>query len=347
MRRKGRWKPFEWIPYLFGTEEPVTAETEERAEEPAAAETVEPAEEPAAAEAEKPAEEPVSFRTAQKPLSVQQRIYYAVGDLFYSLKPLLSCIVIMTLCALAGYPLTGWMGRGNFREYLDHQSNLLIAIGVILTFRHLYRKSKKAGSAFFEDASFFYKGVSFRKIVLCLLFGAGASLFLSSVLTLLPRVWVFADYEEHVQGIYQRYDVVLTILESAILTPLVEEIIFRGYMLNRLLRRWPELPALIVTTLCFAFMHGTSLWVVYAFIMGWIIGRLSIREGNILYGIFVHAGFNMPSVVQWFYYLIHPTGELTMNVSEVFELVLTLLIGGVMAGLTALLYFRLAPDESR
>ena len=290
--------------------------------------------------------EPVSFRTANEPLSVQQRIIFAAGDVFYALKPLLSCMIIMTLCALVGYPLTGWMARDSFQDYLDKQSNLLVAVGVILTFRHLYRKSKKGGSAFFEDASLFYKGTSVKKILLCLLFGAGASLFLSSVLTLIPRVWVFATYEEHVQGIYRRYDVVLTILESAILTPLVEEIIFRGYMLNRLLRRWPELPALIVTTLVFALMHGTSLWMVYAFAMGWIIGWLSIREGNIFYGIFLHAGFNMPSVVQWFYYLIHPTGEIVMNVSEVFELVLTLLVGGVAAALTAVLYLRMRPDDS-
>ena len=290
-------------------------------------------------------EDPVSFRTATGPITFQQAVYYAVRDLFYSAGPMFVYIFITLACVILGYPLSG-IGRGTFAEYIAERSNPLVALGVLLTFRHLYRKSKKNGSAFFEDASLYIKKVSVKKIFMALLFGAGAALFLSAVLTLIPKVWVFAVYDSQVQRIYKRYDIALTIIESAILTPLVEEIIFRGYMLNRLLRRWPDLPALIVTTIIFSVMHGTSIWIIYAFAMGWIIGRLSIMEGNILYGIFLHAGFNLPSVVMWFYYLFNPGAQGKATASGVLQTVLTGLAGITAAALMYVLYRRVRAKEA-
>ena len=289
-------------------------------------------------------EDPVSFRTATGPITIQQGVYYALRDMVYAMGPMFAYIMITVVCVIVGYPLTG-MARGTFAEYLAERSNPLLALGVLLTFRHLFKKSKKNGSAFFEDASLYLKKASLKKILMGFLFGMGAALFLSAVLTLIPKVWVFANYDTQVQKIYKRYDIILTIIESAVLTPLVEEIIFRGYMLNRLLRRWPDLPALIVTTAVFSVMHGTSVWILYAFAMGWVIGNISVKEGNILYGIFIHAGFNMPSVVVWFYYFIHPERQGTGTVNDLFETALMGLIGFAVAALMTVLYRRLKEKE--
>ncbi len=288
-------------------------------------------------------DDPVSFRTATEPLSIQQIFYYIFRDLFYAAGPIITYIVISLLCILIGYPLSG-MARFSFREYLDERSSIMVALGVVITLRHLYKKSKDRGSVFFEDASLYRKNISWKKIAIGFAFGAGAALFLSAVLTLIPKVWVFAVYSTKVERIYKRYDILLTIVESAVLTPLVEEIIFRGYMLNRLLRRWFDLPALAVTTLIFSLMHGSSIWFIYAFVMGWIIGKVSMREGNILYGIFIHAGFNLPSVVQWFIWFLHPELQSTGTATDVFRTVLTGAAGGIVAVLTALLYRRCVPD---
>ena len=133
---------------------------------------------------------------------------------------------------------------------------------------------------------------------------------------------------------------------SAVFTPLVEEIIFRGYMLNRLLRRWPDLPALIVTTAVFSFMHGSSVWIVYAFVMGWIIGVVSMKENNILYGIFIHMGFNAPSVIQWFYYFTHPEKMMEVNAVSVFQTVLSGAVGFAAAALVFVLYRRITEGEA-
>lgn len=332
-------KRFAWIAYLFDGETKVTEdaikETEEASKEP---EDVLNEPEDKAAGPEKAAapkkkkrsgiddEDPVSFRTATGPLTVQQIIYYILRDMLYASGPMLTYIGITLFCICVGYPFSGRMAYG-FQRYLEEFSNPLMAVGVVLTLRHLYKRSKKRGSTFFEDASLYIKDIDFKKALLGLLFGAGAALFLSSVLTLIPKVWIFAAYNEKVKTIYQRYDIMLTIIESAVLTPLVEEIIFRGYMLNRLLKRWSDLAAMIVTTVIFSVMHGSSIWILYAFVMGWLIAVVSMREKNIIYGIFMHVGFNLPSVIQWFYYFMHPQMQAQPMINGMFRVILIGLTG--------------------
>ncbi|MBR5360814.1 MAG: CPBP family intramembrane metalloprotease, partial [Lachnospiraceae bacterium] len=251
--------------------------------------------------------------------------------------PMISYIVISILCLAVGFLLSGMVGAG-FDAFMNERSNLAIAVGVVITLIRLRRKSKKAGSTFFEDASLYRENISGKKIIYAVLFGAGAALFISAVLTMIPKVGIFATYTTHVGKMYQRSDIALSIVESALLTPLVEEIIFRGYMLNRLLVRWPEIPALMVTTIIFSFMHGSSVWFIYSFIMGLILGILSLKEGNILYGIFLHAGFNLPSVVQWFIYFVHPELQNAGTVTNVFRTILLGVFGLTAVVLIYLLY---------
>jgi len=333
-------KRFEWLKYLFDddyqveenisdTDDPATDTTEEKINRSKKKKERKGIDD----------DDPISFRTATEPLTFQQIVYYIIRDLLYASGPMFSYIGITLLCIIIGYPLSGMM-RYSFSEYLADRSNIMIAIGVVLTLRRLHKKSKKNGSTFFEDASLYRTNIQIKKIFMSLFFGAGCALFLSSALTLIPKVWIFGTYNENVNSIYQRYDILLTIIESAVLTPLVEEIIFRGYMLNRLLRRWPDLPALIVTTVIFSCMHGSSIWIMYAFVMGWIIGKISMIEGNILYGIFLHAGFNFPSVIQWFIYLVNPALLKTQRATDVFETIILGLLGLITSVLIYLIYRR-------
>ena len=343
MGRKKKYHPFDWIPYLFKGEIPQHPE-----DEPAGEEDTSGKESGGKKKKRRKGiddENPVSFRTVNGPLTWQQKFYFVVRDLSYACGPMFGYIITALVCIIVGYPLTGMLRMG-FEDYLKTYSNSMIALGVLITLRRMFRKSKKNGSTFFQDASLYVKGASWKKILMGLVFGTGCALFLSAVLTLIPKVWIFATYNQNVSRIYQRYDILLTIIMSAVFTPLVEEIIFRGYMLNRLLRRWPDLPALIVTTVVFSFMHGSSVWIVYAFVMGWIIGVVSMKENNILYGIFIHMGFNAPSVIQWFYYFTHPEKMMEVNAVSVFQTVLSGAVGFAAAALVFVLYRRITEGEA-
>ena len=265
--------------------------------------------------------------------TAEQMVFGAVVDFFHAVRPMITYVLCAMVCLAVGFLFLG-SGDG-FWAYTRRYGNFFTVLGTIWTFRRLSKKSKAGGSAFFEDASLYRTDLSWKKTVCALFFGIGMALFLSALLSLLPRIGPVKGYATHVGLAYQQWDVFLSMAASVLFTPLVEEIIFRGYMLNRLLTRWRETTAVIVTTVIFALMHGSLLWFIYAFCMGYILAKLSIREDNIFYGIFLHAGFNLPSTVLWLIYVNVPGSEAALAADK---LMISLL--GIAGGLVALLMWQ-------
>ena len=265
----------------------------------------------------------------------QQLIFGAFRDLGYAVRPTLTYILCTMSLLLIGYVMLG-LGFG-MKEYVNRFGNFFMTLGVFWTFHRLFKKSKKGGHTFFEDATLYRENLSLKKTFGAFIFGIGASLAVSAVISLLPRIGVVGVYADKVDNIYKQWDVFLSLAASVLFTPLVEEIIFRGYMLNRLLPKWEERTALITTTLIFAILHGSSIWFVYAFLMGLVIGWLSIREDNIFYGIFMHSGFNLPSTVLWMIYINVP-GSKEALAGNKFLIFLLGLMGALAAFLMWLLY---------
>jgi len=225
-------------------------------------------------------------------------------------------------------------------EFREQKMNLYMMAGVILTFILLRIYSKKRSSTFFEDASLYLKEISVVKTVGCILFGFGISVSLSAFITLLPKIGPVATYSATMDRLYHTWSLYVAVLFNTFFTPIVEEVIFRGYMLNRLLPHWGEKKSLFAVSLLFALMHGTALWMLYAFAMAWVIGRVSIYEDNIFYAICVHMGFNLFSTILWFIYLFRP--EMKDALSQNIPLILML---GVSGGAIALLVSKLYRAE--
>ena len=86
----------------------------------------------------------------------------------------------------------------------------------------------------------------------------------------------------------------LTLLKSALLAPVLEELFFRGYLLHAM-KRFGEPRAAAVSALCFALVHlgGTPCaWVMYA-AMGLLLAALTLRTGSLLAPMLVHAVYNL------------------------------------------------------
>lgn len=232
---------------------------------------------------------------------VERGIFLFLRYFFPATGPMFIYLLTELLClAFGAFVINNGI---SIDEFVKEKVNVYTTLGVILTFLVLRRGSKKAGSGFFEDASLYRKDVKWRVVFLSFIFGVGAALALSSVLSLLPSVGPVTEYKESVSHIYERWSVLLGMLFTTFFTPLVEEVIFRGYMLNRLLPHFGERWSLFVVSLVFALMHGTSIWIMYAFLMALVLGKISIMEDNILYSVVMHIGFNLPAAVLWFIYL--------------------------------------------
>ena len=90
----------------------------------------------------------------------------------------------------------------------------------------------------------------------------------------------------------------LTLLKSALLAPVLEELFFRGYLLHAM-KRFGEPRAAAVSALCFALVHlgGTPCaWAMYA-AMGLLLAALTLRTGSLLAPMLVHAVYNLTLVL--------------------------------------------------
>ncbi|MCR4744230.1 MAG: CPBP family intramembrane metalloprotease [Lachnospiraceae bacterium] len=273
---------------------------------------------------------------------IEKKIYFFIRYFLPSIIPLIIYVGVVAICLIVGAFVFNF-GKP-LEQYMQEMTNLYAIIGVCITFRILRKRSQKEGSGFFEDASLYIHDINIKKVFLCIGFGIGSALALSAFISLLPSIGVIAEYESHVDKIYQRWSVFLSMMFSTFFTPLVEEVIFRGYMLNGLLPHWSEKKALLVVSLTFAFMHGTSIWILYAFVMGMILGKVSILEDNIFYSVVMHMSFNLPSTVLWLIYLRIPGSKESLSANP-FMILLMGLAGGVVAWGCYIIYKRSRKHE--
>jgi membrane protease YdiL (CAAX protease family) len=86
---------------------------------------------------------------------------------------------------------------------------------------------------------------------------------------------------------------VLLVAGIAIVGPLAEEFLFRGYLLPPLVRQWGEIPALASSSLLFALLHlrdGTFTPII--FLYGWVFGWVRLRSGSIAASTALHMTVN-------------------------------------------------------
>jgi uncharacterized protein len=103
---------------------------------------------------------------------------------------------------------------------------------------------------------------------------------------------------------------VVVFLGVVILSPLVEELWFRGLLLRTLRQReYTPTAAVLIQGLVFALFHlfdggaltGAIVVIPELFVVGSILGYLAVRSGKLSQSFFTHAGFNLVTTLALFY----------------------------------------------
>ena len=92
--------------------------------------------------------------------------------------------------------------------------------------------------------------------------------------------------------------ILLIVVATAVVAPVVEELVFRGVLLRALLRRTTEGPSIGISALAFAAVHviadpGSRFVFPGLFALGIVLAVLAIRDRSLSRPIFVHGGFNL------------------------------------------------------
>ena len=102
---------------------------------------------------------------------------------------------------------------------------------------------------------------------------------------------------------------VLNVISTAVFPAIIEEMVFRGYVLGAL-RPHGDKVAVIVSAALFGLIHGNILQVPFAFILGLVLGWLVVQTNSIWPAVVLHGVNNLISVVLQWVELHFPDNEL-------------------------------------
>ena len=83
-----------------------------------------------------------------------------------------------------------------------------------------------------------------------------------------------------------------SLIFAGILSPIIEEMMFRGVMLNKL-RRYGDKVAIITTAILFGLFHANFSQFFYAVALGMIFAYVALKTGTIKYSIILHIVVNI------------------------------------------------------
>lgn len=144
----------------------------------------------------------------------------------------------------------------------------------------------------------YMKKLYVRKLLgklLIVLLGAGASVGFNFLFSLTDFTRISADFQavsERQMGV----SLIMGLILYGIISPLAEEMIFRGVVFNRMKRYMPVILSAIISSALFGIYHGNVVQAVYAFMAGCLFAWIYHKRGRfgeavMLHGIMNIAGF--------------------------------------------------------
>lgn len=84
----------------------------------------------------------------------------------------------------------------------------------------------------------------------------------------------------------------ITLLAACVIAPIGEEFAFRKLIIDRT-RRFGDMPAILISALVFALVHGNLFQFFYAFLVGLVLAYVYTRTGNMWISVAMHAAINL------------------------------------------------------
>lgn len=130
-------------------------------------------------------------------------------------------------------------------------------------------------------------------VVIAVLIGVGVN---NLVVLLMPmeQSQGFAEANEALFG----SSFLLQLLNSAIVTPVLEEMLYRGVIYKRMSRMTREWIAIVLSGLIFGFMHFNVIQFVYASILGMVLATLVYVTGHFYVAVVGHIAANVVAILR-------------------------------------------------
>lgn len=139
------------------------------------------------------------------------------------------------------------------------------------------------------------KNLSFKQMIILFFVSMGTTYVFNFVGNIINQIIEGIKGSEVINPLDTVIDlsnIVPLIIVVVILTPIIEEFVFRGVLLDKL-RRFGDKTAIIFTALVFGLFHGNFSQFFYAFALGLIFAYITIKTNTIRYSIVLHMLVNL------------------------------------------------------
>ena len=125
----------------------------------------------------------------------------------------------------------------------------------------------------------------------------GVSVALNNLISMSPLPKLSEGYQEATDALYGS-NIWWELLGSALITPILEELLHRGVVYGRLRRRMSIWPAVFVSTLIFATLHFNMVQFTYTFLLGIVLALFVEKTGHLYPAIIAHMAANGIAVIR-------------------------------------------------
>ena len=202
-------------------------------------------------------------------------------------------------------------------------------IGALLTLLVFFiiEKVKKTNLAKETDL----KMVTGKQMGLTVVGALGGMFFMNFMLTILPIPEEMLGDLTSGMGSLTSYPFWLAIIVNAILIPILEEVVFRGYIFSRLGKAMPAVVAAVISSVVFGLCHGGLVWAIWAGIVGLIICVVRIKSGSIIPGIVFHIIMNTYGMVCSYFPVLEKLSNTGMYIlTAIGGIMLAVYIAGIL-----------------
>ena len=142
----------------------------------------------------------------------------------------------------------------------------------------------------------YLKNIDTKRLNIPIIVGATAAMGVGRFITMLPFDGILGNYKT-VQENIGKSSVWMQLLVLGILTPVLEELLFRGVIYKRLKMYYEVTVAAYIAAIIFAIAHFNLIQGIYAFIVGIVLMYVYEKSGNLIAPIVMHGVANIVTVI--------------------------------------------------
>jgi len=236
-----------------------------------------------------------------KGVTQMKKVLAAIGKAlaYFAVYLLASNVATFIISAIYGYFKGREYGAAGY-SYEESQAlyqndvvamtGIFLMAGALLTLLTYFIIEKVKKSSLAKEADI--KKVSGKQLGLTVVGALGGMFFMNFMLSILPIPAELMGGLSSGMSKLTSYPFWQAILANALLVPIMEEVVFRGYIFNRLEKGMPTIVAALISSVAFGIVHGGIVWGTWAFFLGIIICVVRIKSGSIVPGIIFHIIMN-------------------------------------------------------